>query len=229
MDDRTFQPPIPPRWAASASPYNRSMDAERDQACSRGPQGGSDSERGEATRRLRSAVSGDAGASGALLELVYEELRQLAGVYLSRERADHTLQPTALVHEAYLKLIDQAVDWRGRAHFIGVAAQGMRRILVDHARGENRAKRGGGWKRVELQPDLAGDQVEDFDLVALDKALAELAEQSERLGKIVELRFFGGLEMEAIGELLGVSERTVRRDWRFARAWLTERLAEDAE
>ena len=178
---------------------------------------------------LRSAVTGDGQASGELLELVYEELRHLAGIYLARERADHTLQPTALVHEAYVKLIDQEVDWSGRAHFIGVAAQGMRRILVDHARGVNRAKRGGGWRRVELPADLPGDEASEFNLVELDKALEELGAQSERLGRIVELRFFGGLEMEAIGELLGVSERTVRRDWRFARAWLTERLQGDPE
>jgi RNA polymerase sigma factor (TIGR02999 family) len=185
--------------------------------------------RHETTRLLRSVAEGNRGASGELLEVVYDELRRLAEAYLARERSDHTLQPTALVHEAYLKLIDQEVEWQGRAHFVGVAAQGMRRILVDHARGVNRLKRGGGWKRVELHPELSNEEPTTFDLVELDRALSELSEQSERLGRIVELRYFGGLEMDAIGELLNVSERTVRRDWRFARAWLTERLQGEVE
>jgi RNA polymerase sigma factor (TIGR02999 family) len=212
-DHREPLRPRTPRWAPLAPPYNREMSADAET-------------RQEATRILRSIASGAGGDSGALLDLVYEELRELAGLYLARERSDHTLQPTALVHEAWLRLIDQEVEWEGRAHFIGVAAQGMRRILVDHARGVNRVKRGAGWKRVELHPDLAEGEGASLDLVSLDRALAELSEQSERLGRLVELRFFGGLEMEAIAELLGVSERTVRRDWRFARAWLTERLAE---
>lgn len=191
--------------------YNRGVSADQET-------------RDEATRLLRSVAEG--ADAGGLLELVYEELRELAELYLARERANHTLQPTALVHEAYLRLIDQETPWQGRAHFIGIAAQSMRRILVDHARGVNRLKRGGGLARVELSDELAADEEAGVDLVALDSALEALSEQSERLGRIVELRFFGGLEMEAIGEVLGVSERTVRRDWRFARAWLTERLAE---
>ena len=175
---------------------------------------------------LRSVSAGDGAAAGELLELVYGELRSLAQRYLARERVDHTLQPTALVHEAYLRLIDQDVAWQGRAHFVGVAAQSMRRILVDHARGVNRLKRSGGLKRVELPDELAKGEEPTLDIVALDDALAELSAQSERLGRIVELRFFGGLELQAIAELLGLSERTVRRDWRFARAWLTERLGD---
>ena len=184
-----------------------------------------DETRDEATRMLRSVAEG--ADAGGLLELVYGELRELADLYLARERVDHTLQPTALVHEAYLRLIDQETPWQGRAHFIGIAAQSMRRILVDHARGVNRLKRGGALARVELPAELLADDEEPgIDLVGLDSALAALSAQSERLGRIVELRFFGGLDLEAIGELLGVSERTVRRDWRFARAWLTEHLKE---
>jgi len=183
--------------------------------------------RAEATRVLRAVTEG--GEAGRLLELVYAELRGLAEAYLARERVDHTLQPTALVHEAYLRLIDQQVDWQGRAHFVGVAAKSMRRILVDHARGVNRLKRGGGYGRVDLPEDLADREGGDIDLIELDVALDALSAQSERLARIVELRFFGGLELEAIGELLGVSERTVRREWRFARAWLTEHLQEGEE
>ena len=194
------------------------------------PMGAEELSRGEATRLLRRVTETSPGAgesAGRLMDLVYQELRQLAGGFLSHERSDHTLQPTALVHEAYLRLIDQEVEWQGRAHFMGIAAQSMRRILVDHARGVKRLKRGGGLRRVELSEDLAEATPAGVDVLALDTALAELSGQSERMGRIVELRFFGGLELTAIGELLGVSERTVRRDWRYARAWLTDHLEQE--
>lgn len=165
----------------------------------------------------------------ALLEAVYDELRRLAGAYLARERSDHTLQPTALVHEAYAKLAAQETPWNNRAHFLGIAAQAMRRILVDHARGKHRAKRGGGWQRVELDVALAEDPAQSLDLVALDEALSELAELSPREAQVVELRYFGGLGVEEVGEVLGVSTRTVKRAWRFARAWLLARMTEEAE
>lgn len=165
----------------------------------------------------------------ALLEAVYDELRRLAGAYLARERNDHTLQPTALVHEAYAKLAAQETPWNNRAHFLGIAAQAMRRILVDHARGKQRAKRGGGWQRVELDVALAEDPTQSLDLVALDEALSELAELSPREAQVVELRYFGGLEVEEVGDVLGVSARTVKRAWRFARAWLLTRMTEESE
>lgn len=160
-----------------------------------------------------------------LLEAVYGELRSLADAYLRRERSDHTLQPTALVHEAYLRLIDQTrVDWRNRAHFVGVAAQAMRRILVDHARAVGADKRGGHFERVELDAELAPDETTDVNLVALDRALTKLGELSERRARIVELRFFGGMDVESVAALMDISTATVTREWRFARAWLTEEL-----
>ena len=161
-----------------------------------------------------------------LLEAVYDELRRLASAYLARERSDHTLQPTALVHEAYAKLADQGSAWEGRTHFIGVAAQAMRRVLVDHARGHKRDKRGGGqWRRVELDLAIVEDGGTDVDLVNLDEALERLGELSERQARIVELRFFGSLSNPEIARVLETSERTVAREWRFARAWLGEELA----
>ena len=165
--------------------------------------------------------------TGALLEAVYDELRRLAGAYLARERSDHTLQPTALVHEAYAKLASQETPWANRAHFMGIAAQAMRRILVDHARGKHRAKRGGGWQRVELDVALAEDPSQTLDLLALDEALSELAILSPREAQVVELRYFGGLDVVEVAEVLDVSSRTVKRAWRFARAWLGARMTEN--
>ena len=161
-----------------------------------------------------------------LMGLVYGELKQLASAYLARERSDHTLQPTALVHEAFVKLSPQKVRWQSRAQFVGVAAVAMRRILVDHARKHRSEKRGGGARRVEL--DLATMETSEgaIDLVRMDEALTGLAELSARQAQVVELRFFGGLTHDEIGEVLGVSYRTVENDWRFARAWLKERLGE---
>jgi RNA polymerase sigma factor (TIGR02999 family) len=175
---------------------------------------------------LRALERGEPGSAEALFLLVYDELRRLASGYLERERSGHTLQPTALAHEAWLRLVDaDAVEWQGRAHFLGVAARAMRQILVEHARGRQRLKRGGGWHRVELDPGVAATADEGPDLVALDRALEQLGALSARQAKVFELRFFGGLPTASVAFLVGVSERTVEREWRFARAWLAEALA----
>lgn len=161
-----------------------------------------------------------------LFDMLYGELHALAAAHLRRERSDHTLQPTALVHEAWLKLtVQDDVPAEGRSRFLAVASQAMRRILVDHARGKGRDKRGDGRARVELDPSrLAVSESEDVDLMALDDALIALEGVSERQARIVELRFFGGLPEAEIATILGVSERSVQRDWRIARAWLLSRM-----
>ena len=157
-----------------------------------------------------------------LLPVVYGELRSLANNYLRRERADHTLQPTALVHEAYLKLIDQKnVQWQNRAHFFGVAATIMRRILVDHARKHNADKRGGEFSKEQLEEALiVVSNEKSFELLALDDALEELAKVDPQKSRIVELRYFGGLSVEETAEVMGISEITVKRHWKMAKAWL---------
>ena len=157
----------------------------------------------------------------AMLPLVYDELHRLAVQYLSREDPGHTLQPTALVHEAYLRLVDQRrVDWRNRAQFIGVAAGMMRRILVDHARDRLARKRGSGAQQVSLSLVEAPSGQPDVELIALEQALEQLAVMDPRKARVVELKFFGGLTIEEISEVLGISEATVEREWSFARAWL---------
>lgn len=169
---------------------------------------------------------GDEQALERLIPLVYGELRRLAGRYLNRERARHTLETHDLIHEAFLRLVDQRqVDWRNRAHFFAIAAQMMRRILVDHARRRGSRKHGGGvWQLVlDDVPDLSPRR--DVDLVALDEALGELARVDGELAKVVELRFFGGLAHDEIAAVLGLSNPTVRRRWRLAKAWLYRRLA----
>ncbi len=177
-----------------------------------------------ATVTLLAMSAGDRRAADELLPLIYAELRALAALRLANERADHTLQPTALVHEAYLKLIDQTrVQWRDRRHFMAVASEVIRRILVDHARTKKAAKRGGGSKRVDLEA-LQHPAVADADFEAIDLALKELAVLDERQARVVELRYFGGLEVSEVAELLGISERTVAGDWKVARAWLQRRL-----
>ena len=161
------------------------------------------------------------------MPLVYEELRRLARDYLRRERDGHTLQPTALVHEAYLRLVDDAqIQWQGRAHFFGVAARAMRRILVDHARARNAAKREGHLEKIPLEN--AGDLLADpeVDLVQLDGALDTLAQSYPRQSEVVELRFFGGLEAREIAEVLQVSEKTILRDWNFAKLFLLREMNE---
>jgi RNA polymerase sigma factor (TIGR02999 family) len=165
--------------------------------------------------------SGEPTALDQMLPLVYDELRRLAAGYLRRERPEHTLQPTALVHEAYLRLLGQKqVDWRNRAHFLGVAAGVMRRILVNHARDRRAAKRPGDRDQVSLSL-LADERVTpDVDVIALEEALEGLAGRDPRMARVVELRFFGGLTMEEIAEVLEISRATVERDWNFARTWL---------
>jgi RNA polymerase sigma factor (TIGR02999 family) len=171
---------------------------------------------------------GNQGALEHLLPLVYAELRRIAARQLRKERSGHTLQPTALVHEVYLRLVDQRqVDWRGRAHFFGVAAQMMRRILVDHARDLRRAKRGGGALRVSLS-DVQVPLERAADLVALDDALTALETFDPRKGRVIELRYFGGLSLEETAAALEVSVATVRRDWSLARAWLYRELVGNA-
>jgi len=163
----------------------------------------------------------------ALLPIVYSELRKLANNYLRRERADHTLQPTALVHEAYMKLVDQRnVVWQNRAHFFGVAANIMRRILVDHARRHKSEKRGGEYSKEQLEEALVVVSDErSFELLALDEALENLAEMDPQKARMVELRYFGGLSVEETAEVMGVSEITVKRHWKLAKAWLYGQIA----
>ena len=185
----------------------------------------------EVTRIFLSWRQGDEGALNALLPLVYDEMRRLAGSYLRNEGAGHTLQPTALAHEAYLRLLDQRqVSWQNRAHFMGLAAQAMRRILVDHARRRDAQKRGGGAVRVTLDDaDAAGEAISaalplDVPAEDLDQALDRLAALDERQARVVELRFFTGLSIEEAAEALSVSPATVKRDWTLARAWLHREL-----
>lgn len=176
---------------------------------------------------LQEVCNGRDSAVARLFPLVYDELRALAESYLQRERCDHTLQATALVHEAYLRLVDQRdVQWQGRAHFFAVAAQAIRRILVDHARSHLRAKRGGNRRRVALDSSVAWSTGPNLDLVALDEALDRLAALHQRQARIVELRFFGGLSGDETAEVLGIAPRTVDGDWSMARAWLRRELAE---
>ena len=171
--------------------------------------------------------NGDQAALEKLMPLVYSELRRLAGNYLRRERAEHTLQPTALVNEAYLKLIDQRnAKWQNRAHFFGISAQLMRRILVDHARQHQAVKRGGsGQQRVSITTVEKLVKEPEVDLLALNEALDELARMDPQQSQIVELKFFAGLSIEEIAEVLGIGHATVERDWKMARAWLRRQLA----
>lgn len=178
----------------------------------------------EVTQLLLDWNNGDSTAVDKLMPLIYAELRRLAASYLRRERSDHTLQPTALVHEAYLKLIENnRVNWQNRAHFFGAAARLMRHILVDHARTRKAAKRGGGY-RVSLIEEVAVSKPADLDLLALDDALRQLAALDERQSRIVELRYFGGLSVEETAEVLTISPASVKRHWMTARAWLHHRL-----
>ncbi|HLL75593.1 MAG TPA: sigma-70 family RNA polymerase sigma factor [Pyrinomonadaceae bacterium] len=179
----------------------------------------------EMTLLLAAWSDGDREALDKLLPLVERELHRLARRYMSRERPDHTLQATALVNEAYVRLIDQTrVRWQNRAHFFAIAAQTMRRILIDHARKQTYAKRGGGALKVALDDAPALTDERAAELVALDEALAGLAKLDERKARVVELRYFGGLGVEEVAEVLGVSVDTVTRDWRRARAWLRREL-----
>lgn len=181
---------------------------------------------GEVTRLLIEIKGGNRQAQADLIPLVYDELRRLAHAHMRRERPEHTLQATALVHEAYLKLVDApAIDWRGRAHFFAVAAQSMRRILVDYARAQRADKRGGPEHKLSLEEALVLTDAKREELLALDGALVKLAARDPRLAQVVEMRFFGGLSTEETAAVLGVSPRTVKRDWTVARAWLYEEIS----
>ncbi|HSR41948.1 MAG TPA: ECF-type sigma factor [Longimicrobiales bacterium] len=177
---------------------------------------------GEATRLIRSVREGDQMAFDRLMGVLYDELKVVADRQLRRERADHTLHATALVHEAYLKLVDNTrLPAQDRSHFLALAARAMRQILVDHARRRNAGKRGGDWERTTLTAGNAAFEFDPSELLALDAAMEQL---DERQRQVVEYRFFGGMEETEIAEVLGVSERTVRRDWVKARAWLYRTL-----
>ena len=179
------------------------------------------------TQLLVNWNNGDPSALNQLLPLVNDELRRLARNYLRRESPGHTLQPTALVNEAYLRLIDQRqVQWQNRAHFFGIAAQLMRRILVDHARRHAYAKRGGGAIQVSFDEGLAVTEAKAAELLAVHEALEQLTKLDARKGHIVELRFFGGLSLEEVAEVLSISSPTVQREWRAAKAWLHRILTE---
>jgi RNA polymerase sigma factor (TIGR02999 family) len=178
------------------------------------------------TRLLLDWSDGDARARDEMLPLVYDELRRLATMYLLRERHDHTLQPTALVHEAYLRLVDQRqVNWKNRAQFVGLAAVMMRRILVNHARDRAAGKRGGDMRRVPLSEVDGAGKPRDVDVIVLNDALDQLGAFDSRKSRIVELKFFGGLTTDEIAEVLQLSPATVERDWSFARAWLYDTIA----
>jgi len=182
----------------------------------------------DVTVLLTQLTQGQEDAAQKLIPVVYDELRRLARGYMARERTDHTLQATALVHEAYLKLVEQrSVNWQGRAHFFGVAAQLMRRILIDHARGHLGEKRGAGQRTISMDEALAFALEQYVELLRLDESLQRLAKLDPRQAKIVELRFFGGLTVEQTAELLSISEKTVKRDWSVAKAWLHGDLKAD--
>ena len=182
-------------------------------------------DRSEVTELLKQWTDGRRDALDQLIPRIYSELRKLASGYLRRERADHSLQPTALVHEAFLKLVDQrAVQWQNRAHFFGIAAQAMRRILVDHARAHAAEKRGSGERPVAIDDNLPGGAGVDINVIALDEALCKLAALDLQQSRIVELRYFGGLTMEETAEALKISPATVGRDWTVAKAWLYAEL-----
>ncbi|MBI5864161.1 MAG: sigma-70 family RNA polymerase sigma factor [Planctomycetes bacterium] len=180
----------------------------------------------QTTRLLGDVVKGDPSAAARLLPLVYDELRSLAAAYFRRQPDDHTLQPTALVHEAYMRLVNHATaQWQDRAHFFAVAATAMRQILVNHALAQNAEKRGGGRTRIALAEDLAPTSQREFDPIALDEAIKKLAALDARKASVVDLRFFGGLSVDEAAVVLNVSKTTVEADWRLARAWLSKELS----
>jgi RNA polymerase sigma factor (TIGR02999 family) len=179
---------------------------------------------GQVTLLLKAMKNGDESAAGKLLPLVYNELHRLAKSYMHRERSDHTLQPTALINEAYLRLARDSVDWQSRQHFIGVAANVMRRLLVDHARAHNAEMRAGGLQRVELDEGLMGSSERSKEVLALHDALTNLEGVDPRQAKVVELRYFGGFSVAEIGDILEMSPRSVKRHWALARIWLLRQM-----
>ena len=184
-------------------------------------------DQGHVTRLVIDAGAGDARAAGELLPLVYEQLRAIAQQRMNGERPEHTLQATALVHEAYLRLVgNRRIEWAGRAHFFAAAAEAIRRILLDHAKARSRSKRGGRNRQVAMSiVDLATEH-DPAEILALDEAICRLEAQDERLSQVVRLRFYAGLSVADTAKALGLSERTVKRLWSFARAWLYSELAE---
>jgi RNA polymerase sigma factor (TIGR02999 family) len=178
------------------------------------------------TELLRAWSAGDPDAEARLLPLIYDRLRRQAAHQLRRERAGHSLSPTAVVHELYLRLVPQErAEWVNRTQFFAVASRLIRRVLVDHARERGARKRAGDWQRVSLADEVAGEAPRDVELLALDAALDELAALDPRRARLVELRWFGGLSLDETAEALGISAATVSRDWQLARAWLHRRLA----
>lgn len=174
---------------------------------------------------LKDWSGGNKASADILLSLVYDELRKIAAQYLRKERSGHTLQPTALVHEAYMKLVDISdINWQDRAHFFAVSANVMRHILVDHARAKLAEKRGGDAERIALDDAISLSNEPDVDVLAVDEALKELAEFDEQQARIVELRFFGGLTIEETAHVAGISPATVKREWAMAKAWLHRKL-----
>lgn len=182
---------------------------------------------GDLTVLLRAASSGDPRDAERLMSAIYDDLKRLAASQLRNERAGHTLHPTALVHEAYLRLVNQrTAEWNDRLHFFSIASRIIRRILIDHARERHALKRGGGQQRVRIEDHEIAAPDRELDLVALNEALDELAEIDERQARIVELRFFGGLTVPEVAEAMSIGARSVDRDWQVARAWLFHRLSE---
>jgi RNA polymerase sigma-70 factor (ECF subfamily) len=179
---------------------------------------------GQVTLLLKAMKNGDKSAAEKLLPLVYQELHRLAKSYMQRERKDHTLQPTALINEAYLRLVRDTVDWQSRQHFIGVAANVMRRLLVDHARAHNAEMRAGGLQRVEFEEGLMVSSERSKEVLALHDALTTLEGVDPRQAKVVELRYFGGFSVEEIGDILDMSPRSVKRHWALARIWLLRQM-----
>jgi RNA polymerase sigma-70 factor, ECF subfamily len=183
--------------------------------------------RNNATGILGEIAAGDRQRASELAELVYDDLRRYAAAVLGHDLKNRTLQPTALVNEAYLRLVDQSrVNWQGKTHFFAIGAEMIRRVLVDDARRRGAAKRGGGWCRVTMDHQEASTPIDEVDVVALDKALLKLAGVDPRAARIVELRFFGGLPESDVAALLDISASTVRDDWKMARAWLKRELSE---
>jgi len=184
-----------------------------------------DSVRGDVTQLLARSRNGDHAALNRLMPLVYDELRLIAGRYLRQERSGHTLQSTALVHEAYVRLVDQNCEWQNRAHFFGIAAQIMRNLLVDHARARMASKRGGANLKLSLDDAMALSKEREFHLVAIDDALTTLSRFDPQQSRIVELRFFAGLSIEETSEVLNISPSTVKRDWILAKTWISRELS----
>jgi RNA polymerase sigma-70 factor, ECF subfamily len=188
-----------------------------------------DKDGGQVTQLLKAMRTGDGKAADDLLPLIYAELHRLAKSYMRRERPDHTLQATALINEAYLRLVGEDIDWNSRAHFVGLAAHVMRRVLVDYARARNADQRDGGLSRVEMQDDLAIAPQQLDEVAELDEALKRLEKQNPRQARVVELRYFGGLSVDQTATLLKIAPRSVKRDWALARIYLFRKLRPDTK